>query len=255
MDGDAGYASVCFAGVYDVIYADPAFLAAQLAFLERAFAGVSGPLLDAGCGTGRHLMPLCKRSHRVVGVDISPAMLAVARARLTEAGLAGSLVRGDLRSLPFGPVFGGIFCLDSPLALILEEDGLAAALAALHRSLRPDGVLVVEVFDYVGTLGAKPIAPWSGSFPAPRGQIAIRESHRFDRTAGIWEMTQEFSVRRAGQQESFAITHRLRMRSADAYAAALEAAGFRVDELLAFYPGASAGSLSERRMIFLARRP
>ena len=249
MDGDAG-----FAGVYDAIYADPAFLAAQLAFLESAFSGVSGPLLDAGCGTGRHLVPLCMRGHRVVGVDISPAMLGVARASLTEAGLAGALVRGDLRSLPFGPVFGGILCLDSPLALILADDDLAAALAALHRSLRPNGVLVAEIFDYVGTLGAEPIAPWTGSFPAPRRQIAIRESHRFDRAAGIWEMTQEFSVRRAARQESFAITHRLRMRSADAYAAALEAAGFRVEELLALYPGTPAESLSERRMIFVARR-
>ena len=249
MDGDAGFASV-----YDAIYADSAFLAAQLAFLERAFEGRSGPLLDAGCGTGRHLVPLCRRGHHVVGADISPAMLGVARASLIETGLDGSLVRGDLRSLPFGPVFGGIFCLDSPLALILEEDELAAALAALQRSLRPDGLLIAEVFDYVGTLGAEPIAPWSGSFPAPRGRIAIRESHRFDRTAGIWEMTQEFSVHRAAQQGSFAITHRLRMRSADAYAAALETAGFRVEELLAFYPGTPAESLSERRMIFLARR-
>ncbi len=249
MDGDAG-----FAGVYDAIYADPVFLAAQLAFLESAFSGIPGPLLDAGCGTGRHLVPLSKRGYHVVGVDISPAMLSVARASLTEAGLAGDLVRGDLRLLPFGSVFGGILCLDSPLALILTDDDLAATLAALHRSLRPDSVLVAEVFDYVGTLGAEPIAPWTGSFPAPRGQIVIRESHHFDRAAGIWEMTQEFSVRRGARKESFAVTHRLRMRSADAYAAALEAAGFRVEELLAFYPSTPAELLSERRMIFLARR-
>jgi SAM-dependent methyltransferase len=249
MDCDAG-----FAGVYDAIYADPAFLAVQLAFLENAFSAVTGPLLDAGCGTGRHLVPLCKRGYRVVGVDISPAMLGVARASLTSAGLAGALVRGDLRSLPFASVFGGILCLDSPLALILTDDGLAAALAAFHRSLRPNGVLVAEIFDYVGTLGAEPIAPWTGSFPARRGQIAIRELHRFDRTAGIWEMAQEFCVRRGARQESFEITHRLRMRSSDAYAAALEAAGFRVEALLAHYPGTPAESLSERRMIFVARR-
>ncbi|MCU0502686.1 MAG: class I SAM-dependent methyltransferase [Anaerolineae bacterium] len=249
MDGDAG-----FAGVYDAIYAGPAFLAAQLAFLDSAFSGISGPLLDAGCGTGRHLVPLSKRGYRVVGVDISPAMLGVARASLTEAGLDGALVRGDLRSLPFGPVFGGSLCLDSPLALILADDGLAAALTALHRSLCSNGVLVAEIFDYVGTLGAEPIAPWTSSVPALRGQIAIRESHRFDQAAGIWEMTQEFAVRRAARRESFAITHRLRMRSADAYAAALEAAGFRVEELLARYPGTPVESLSERRMIFVARR-
>ena len=164
MDGEAG-----FAGVYDAIYADATFLAAQLAYLETVFSGVSGPLLDTGCGTGRHLVPLslCERGYHLVGVDISPAMLGVARASLTAAGLGGALVRGDLRSLPFGPVFGGILCLDSPLALIVEEEGLAAALAAFHRSLRPNGVLVAEIFDYVGTLGAEPIAPWTGSFPAP----------------------------------------------------------------------------------------
>jgi SAM-dependent methyltransferase len=254
MDGEAGFASV-----YDAIYAAPAFLAAQLAFLESAFGARSDPLLDAGCGTGRHLAPLCGRGYRVVGADISPAMLEVARAGPAKAGLAGSLVRSDLRSLPFGQVFGGILCLDSPLALILDEDGLAAALSAFHRCLRPGGVLAAEIFDYVGTLGAGPIAPSSGTFSASRGRIAIRriavrESHRFDRTTGIWEMTQEFSVRRAGQQESFAITHRLRIRTADAYAAALEAAGFRVEELLAFYPGAPAESSSERRMIFVAHR-
>ena len=165
MDGDTGFASACFAGVYDAIYADPDFLAAQLAFLESAFAGTPDLLLDAGCGTGRHLVPLCELGYRVVGVDISPAMLGVARANLTQAGLAGWLVRGDLRSLPFGTVFGGILCLDSPLALILEEDDMAAAVAVFHRSLRPDGVLVAEVFDYVGTLGAEPIARWSGKLP------------------------------------------------------------------------------------------
>jgi SAM-dependent methyltransferase len=249
MDSDDGFASV-----YNAIYADPDFLAAQLEFLESAFAGAPGPLLDAGCGTGRHLVPLCKRGYRVVGVDVSPAMLGVARAGLSEARLGGALVRGDLRALPFGPVFGGVLCLDSPLALILADADLAAALAVLHRSLHPGGVLIAEVFDYVGTLGSEPTAPWTSSFPAPRGQIVVRESHRFDRTTGIWEMTQEFSVRRGARRRSFAITHRLRMRSADAYAAALEATGFRVDELLAFYPGAPAESLSDRRMIFLARR-
>ena len=195
MDGDAG-----FAGVYDAIYADPVFLAAQLAFLESAFSGIPGPLLDAGCGTGRHLVPLSKRGYHVVGVDISPAMLSVARASLTEAGLAGDLVRGDLRLLPFGSVFGGILCLDSPLALILTDDDLAATLAALHRSLRPDSVLVAEVFDYVGTLGAEPIAPWTGSFPAPTW--ANRHSGVAPLRPGGWHLGDDAGVlRAAGRSE------------------------------------------------------
>ncbi|HEX6999944.1 MAG TPA: methyltransferase domain-containing protein [Gammaproteobacteria bacterium] len=44
--------------------------------------------LDFGCGVGRLLLPLARRVPEVVGVDISPAMLAEARRNATEAGLS-----------------------------------------------------------------------------------------------------------------------------------------------------------------------
>lgn len=249
MDAEAGFASV-----YDVIYRDPGLLAAQLAFLEGAFAGTSGWILDAGCGTGMHLLPLCARGYRVVGIDISLHMLAVAHARLAEAALHARLVRGDIRALPFAPAYDGILCLDSPLALILEDAGLAHALAGFYRCLRPGGVLIIEVFDYVLSVSPARMAPRTSCIPAPWGQIAIRESHRHDRSRGIWEMTQEFTRRREDRQDAFTITHRLRLRTPDAYAAALERAGFRIDTFCSSYPGGRQDSPDEQRMIFSARR-
>lgn len=246
MEAEAGFASV-----YDVIYRDPGFLAAQLAFLETAFAGTRGWILDAGCGTGMHLLPLCARGYRCAGVDISAPMLAVARVRLAEAALQAPLIRGDIRSVPFAPLFDGILCLDSPLALILEDDGLARALAGFYQCLRPGGVLIVEVFDYVRSVAPARMAPQTAFIPAPWGQITIRESHRHDQALGIWEMTQEFNVSRGDRRDAFAITHRLRMRTPDAYAAALERAGFRIRETLSSYPG-EAGA--EHRMLFTALR-
>src|SRR5207244_8029699 len=59
------------------------------------------PLLELGCGTGRLLAPLCRDGHRVVGLDLSAAMLARARARAD--GLPRSakgralLLRADMR--------------------------------------------------------------------------------------------------------------------------------------------------------------
>jgi trans-aconitate methyltransferase len=47
--------------------------------------------LDFGCGVGRILRPLATRYRRVVGVDISPAMLALARRNVPEAELTAQL--------------------------------------------------------------------------------------------------------------------------------------------------------------------
>src|SRR3954471_6790276 len=55
-----------------------------------------GDALDAACGTGRHAQHLAALGHRVIGVDGTAAMLAVARAKLPEVDLR----EGRLESLP-----------------------------------------------------------------------------------------------------------------------------------------------------------
>ena len=58
-------------------------------------------MLDIGTGTGRMLELFADRYERALGVDLSPAMLAVARANLERAGVAHARVRiGDGTNLP-----------------------------------------------------------------------------------------------------------------------------------------------------------
>jgi len=71
-----------FGALYDAI---PAYGArADVAFyLEEAErAGASSRVLELGCGTGRLTLPLAQAGHEVTGIDLSPAMLARARAKL-----------------------------------------------------------------------------------------------------------------------------------------------------------------------------
>lgn len=86
---------------------------------------------DLGCGPGRQLEHLSGRGLRVVGVDLSLGMLALAAARVP-----GRVAAGDLRAVPLRSG-----CLDgawSSYALLhLDDDGLAAALRELRRVLRP----------------------------------------------------------------------------------------------------------------------
>jgi 2-polyprenyl-3-methyl-5-hydroxy-6-metoxy-1,4-benzoquinol methylase len=58
-------------------------------------------VLDVGCGVGRWSLPLA-RLNRVVGVDLSPTMIDVARQRAASSGLAARVEVGDLTALDHG---------------------------------------------------------------------------------------------------------------------------------------------------------
>jgi SAM-dependent methyltransferase len=97
-------------------------------------------ILDAGCGTGRHLGPLLRTRSNPVGVDFSRGMLRIARRNYPEVPLA--LV--DLqRPLPFeNERFDAVLC-----ALIGEHlDELPLALREMHRVLIVGGRLVFSVY-------------------------------------------------------------------------------------------------------------
>ena len=93
--------------------------------------------LDAGCGTGRHARHLADLGHRVIGVDGSPEMLEKARAVVPEANFR----EGDLTSIPLDPEAVDL----AVCALALEHvEDLAAAIAELHRVVRPGGRVVLS---------------------------------------------------------------------------------------------------------------
>jgi ubiquinone/menaquinone biosynthesis C-methylase UbiE len=75
---------------------------------RRAVRDALGPVegrrvLEIACGTGRFGVALAERGASVVGLDVSPAMLARARDRARDAGVADrvAFVRGDAAALPF----------------------------------------------------------------------------------------------------------------------------------------------------------
>lgn len=251
MDRTAG-----FAEVYDVIYdGPPAFIEAQVAFLTARLGPAPAVLLDAGCGTGRHVAALGARGYTVIGVDAGPAMLAVAHGRLSEVSLPARLAAADLRGLPFGSgEFSGAFCLESPLAYLLHGDELASALAGFWRVLQPGGRLVVDIFDYAGTLGPDGAGPQTVCFPAAWGTVEVVEDHRCDAEAGLWWMRQAFTLYKQKGARRFTIVHIFALRTADDYAAALEKVGFTIEDLMAQYPATPAELAGERRMIFVATR-
>jgi SAM-dependent methyltransferase len=97
-------------------------------------------ILDAGCGTGRHLGPLLRARSNPVGVDFSRGMLEIARRNYPEVPLA---IADLQRPLPFeNKRFDAVLC-----ALIGEHlDELPLALREMHRVLIAGGRLVFSVY-------------------------------------------------------------------------------------------------------------
>ena len=105
----------------------------------QMFAGLSGRILDAGVGTGRNF-PFYPPSAQVVGIDLSPAMLARAQRRLPTAAAPVELRRMDVTRLDFpdnhfdAAVATFLFC-------VLPDDMQLAALRELRRVVKPGGLI------------------------------------------------------------------------------------------------------------------
>jgi len=118
---------------------------AERAAWDRIFAQVippGGPLdtFDAGCGTGFLSLELAGRGHRVTGIDFAPAMLAEARRKAAERGLAVRFEEGDAEQLPFAP---GSFDLAISRHVLWTLPHPEAAIDEWIRVLRPGRRLVV----------------------------------------------------------------------------------------------------------------
>lgn len=97
-------------------------------------------LLEIGCGTGRHTVRLARAGNRVTGVDLSPGMLAQARAKLT--GYPVTLIQGDIMSgieVPGAP-------FDAALtSLVIEHIGdLPAFFGRIRPLLKPGAAFYVS---------------------------------------------------------------------------------------------------------------
>jgi len=107
----------------------------EAAILERAGEGPFRAMLDLGTGTGRMLELFAGRYERAVGIDLSPAMLAVARANLDRAGIEHARVRlGDVTNLPvvrdsfdLVVIHQVLHYLDEPARAVAEAVGALAA--------------------------------------------------------------------------------------------------------------------------------
>jgi ubiquinone/menaquinone biosynthesis C-methylase UbiE/DNA-binding MarR family transcriptional regulator len=101
-------------------------------------------LVDIGTGTGRMLELFAPRFRRGIGLDLSPAMLAYARAKLERAGLTHAQVRqGDIYDLPLADQAADAVVMHQVLHFLSDPQ---RAIREAARVLAPGGRLLIVDF-------------------------------------------------------------------------------------------------------------
>lgn len=233
----------------------------DLFLIEQFAARCGSPILELGCGTGRLLIPLARQGYEMTGIDISPAMLEVARRRIAAEGLTErvSLVQQDMRQLALDRRFSLVFvAVNSFMHLLTSEDQLTA-LARIHQHLQPNGLLLLDLFnpdlsrllDFRGQviLDKVMIDPETGhrlvKFRSERADLGRQI---IDVTYIVDELDDEGNIRRT------LFSFSLRYLFASELELLLRSAGFQIEAMYGSYDLDPFTGDSER-IIAVARRP
>lgn len=136
-----------YAAAYDALYSDKDY-EAETDILEQLFRRyASGPVhevLDLGCGTGSHALPLARRGYTATGVDVAPQMLSRARAKVAAANLRVALCEADIREYRDGRQYDAVIMMFAVLGYQRTNDDVTRALRTARAHLRPGGVFIAD---------------------------------------------------------------------------------------------------------------
>ena len=109
-------------------------------------------VLDVGCGTGRHSIPLALQGMHMTGMDLSEGMLGQARALAERENASLELVQADAAQFSFRESFDHAICLCEGAMGLLgpEDDAVERDLQILNNissSIKPGGKLLMTVLN------------------------------------------------------------------------------------------------------------
>ncbi len=103
-------------------------------------------VLDIGCGPGRHSLELSRRGYEVVGVDLSPEFISLARESASSESLDIEFQVLDVRELAFEEEFDAVICLCQGGFGLLGGDDDADVFLRLSRAVKRGGGVVLSAF-------------------------------------------------------------------------------------------------------------
>lgn len=195
-------------------------------------------VLDLACGPGRHAEPFRAWGARVVGLDLSMALLSLAKHR--NGSVNPVLVRGDIRHVPFGDrTFDLVVNLFTSFGYFADDQQHQAVLQQAAAVLRPAGCFVL---DYLNASAVRASLVAHDAADGDSALVSVTRSISKDERYVVKE------IHLADQERSF--MERVRLFTPTDLERMLEAAGLTVRHVYGDYSGAALTPTSPRVILF-----
>jgi len=139
-------------------------------------AGVSGPLLNVGCGTGGFDVVAASAGVPVVGVDADAGAIGICALKRRKLGAgSGAFVRSLAEALPFRDgAFGVVYCFSA----IEHVESVARTVSEMVRVTRPGGVIYLHTPNAWSWYEGHYKLFWAPFLPEPAGRLYLRLRRR-----------------------------------------------------------------------------
>jgi SAM-dependent methyltransferase len=145
-----------YATYYDEFYRSKEY-DREVDFVED-LAGLSAgqSILDLGCGTGGHAIPLAQRGYTLSGVDLSAIMLKQARLKADHMNLKIDFRQGDIRTVKMERTFDLVISMFAVMGYQVSNEDCLQAFATARSHLLPGGLFIFDAWYGPAVLKQRP---------------------------------------------------------------------------------------------------
>ena len=150
-----------YANIYDSLYSGKDY-ESECDFLENVFRRFgledAESILDLGCGTGGHAIPLARRGYEVFGIDRSAKMLTIAHKKTKDAGLPDKVQfqAANIQDFKLDKTFDVVISMFAVLSYQISNDELFSTISAARKHVKTGGLFIADFWYGPAVLSQRP---------------------------------------------------------------------------------------------------
>lgn len=208
-------------------------------------------ILDAGCGTGRHSIPLIQAGYYVTSLDKSQNMLNMFKKKLESANLKADTVKKDMKKLNFTEEFQAIICMNSAFMYQLTDEDILQTLKSFCKALELGGVAIIDIMNFLSLIGRYK-ENIVGRHIKDDITMDVAVNHSIEDIPAVWNHYEFGIIDDNGKISTYRELHRLRMANYNEMRRFLFEAGFSKVKCFGDFTARKEVKSNSNRLIFAA---
>ncbi len=202
-----------------------------------------GVVLDLCCGSARHSINLCRRGRKMVGLDLSRNLLAIAKQNMKKQRVSLPIVRADMRILPFrAHVFNAVISMFTSFGYLPSEGDDIKSFTEIWRTLRKNGQFLLDVANKNHIIKAFKEKEW-----AEYETFYMLEKRSLDPQQS--RLISQWTIVKKNTNKTHTLLHNVRLYTFQRLKQMLKEAGLKIIEVYGGYDRKNFGPDSTRMII------